>query len=103
MDVHEGTEILARLGILESKEESPSRKKDDSFVDVKFADSDSDSGADVVFDRVECAHVLPIASSWESTESCSLLHLRRIVHLRHIYYLLRALHHGTFFSFCATC
>ncbi|KAF8375446.1 hypothetical protein PRIPAC_81875 [Pristionchus pacificus] len=51
MDVHEGTEILARLGILESKEESPSRKKDDSFVDVKFADSDSDSGADVVFDR----------------------------------------------------
>lgn len=38
--------------VLESKEESPSRKKDDSFVDVKFADSDSDSGADVVFDRV---------------------------------------------------
>ncbi|GMS96839.1 hypothetical protein PENTCL1PPCAC_19014, partial [Pristionchus entomophagus] len=52
MDVHEGTEILARLGILASKEESPSRKKDDSFVDVKFDDdSDSESGAEVIFDR----------------------------------------------------
>ncbi|GMR49205.1 hypothetical protein PMAYCL1PPCAC_19400 [Pristionchus mayeri] len=52
MDTHEGTEILARLGILDSREESPMRKKEDSFVDVKFNDdSDSDSGAEVIFDR----------------------------------------------------
>ncbi|GMT25974.1 hypothetical protein PFISCL1PPCAC_17271 [Pristionchus fissidentatus] len=52
MEVHEGAEILARLGILESKEESPSRKKEDSFVDVKFDDdSDSNSNDEVVFDR----------------------------------------------------